>query len=483
VGFCWGFSDSEGTKVNRGSGHRRWLVWLLFAAGAVLRMLLIWFPRSFDDDTTTYTELGTNLLRHGVYGIREGNVIYPSLIRLPGYPIFLGLMGGHLHLALLAQAAIDLFGCWLLYLFARRHISERAGEIVLALSTLCIFTAAYAATGLTESLSIFAVSLGIFSFGELQRSEERDDERSFSGLLKEVAPLAAAGALAILLRPDGVLLIGAILLGLIWYGRKQKRRAAIMACLFTALALLPLVPWTVRNWRTFHVVQPLAPEYANNPGERVDYGFIRWFRTWAVEFSDTGDIYWNLDSDLFDINALPSWAFDSPAQYAETSKLFDAYNVHEMVTPEMDAEFGRLADESIAAHPLRYYLWLPALRVADMWLRPRTAAFNLDVYWWVWRIHPWQSAAAIGLGLLNLAYLAAALAGLVSRRVPFAVLLISYVVMRCVLLAAFANPETRYTLEAYPIVILYAGAGLAWLAERVSSRWPRQSIVGQLSQC
>lgn len=437
------------------AGRRRRLGWWL-AAGAILRVLLIWFPRTYDPDTDTYTELGTNLLRHGVYGIRQNGVIAPSLIRLPGYPIFLALFGSRFHLMLLAQAAIDLFGCCLLYLFAARHISERAGKIVLALSTLCIFTAAYAATGLAESLSIFAMSLAVYSFGELQNARPGRSKR-----IKKIATLAAASALAILLRPDGVLLLAAILVGLFWYGRNQARRTAIIACLVAGLSLLPLVPWTIRNWRTFHVVQPLAPEYANNPGERVDYGFIRWFRTWAVEFSSTGNIYWNLNSDVFDIGDLPSRAFDSPAEYAQTEKLFDEYNEHQIMTPTLDAQFGRLADQRIVAHPLRYYLWLPALRVADMWLRPRTEAFNLDVFWWWWGHHPWQSAAAIALGLLNLAYLAAALVGAALRRAPFLVFLGSYVVMRSVLLAVIPAPEQRYTLEAYPIIIVCAGAFLA----------------------
>lgn len=436
------------------------MLWWL-GAGAVLRVLLIWFPRTYDPDTTTYAEQGTNLLRHGVYGIRHGGVIVPSLIRLPGYSIFLALFGSHFHLMLLAQAAIDLFGCWLLYLFAARNISERTGEIVLALSTLCIFTAAYAASGMTECLSVFAVSLGVFAFGELQRSAARNELGRFSALLRRVVLLAAAVALATMLRPDGVLLFGAILIGLLWYGRDQKRRTAIAACLFAALALMPMAAWTVRNWRTFHVFQPMSPEYANNPDERPDVGFIRWFRTWAVEFSSTGNIYWNLDADVFDIGDLPGRAFDSPSEYAETGALFDRYNEHQVMTPELDAEFGRLAEERIASHPIRYYLWLPMLRVADMWLRPRTEAFNLDVFWWWWGHHPWQSAAAIALGLLNLAYLAAALAGVVLRRVPFLVFFGSYVAMRCVVLSMMANPEARYTLEAYPIVIVCAGAFLA----------------------
>ena len=44
------------------------------------------------------------------------------------------------------------------------------------------------------------------------------------------------------------------------------------------------------------------------------------------------------------------------------------------------------------------------------------------------------------------------------REVPFAVLLGSYFVMRCVLLGTLENPETRYSLELYPIIIVAAAS-------------------------
>lgn len=453
----------------------------IFAAGAALRLLLIWFPRTYDPDTTTYAELGRNLLQHGTFGLWKHGALLPSLVRLPGYPLFLTLFGSHFRLMLLAQSAIDLWGCWLLYLFARQNLSERAGELVLALGSLCIFTAAYATTGLTECLSIFAVSAGIYSFGKWQQTAQRRHPQGFPAIFRQLVPLAGAAALAILLRPDGLALFAAILIALLWYGRAEKRRTAAAVCLFAALALLPLVPWTLRNWNTFHVFQPLAPEYANNPGERVDLGFIRWFRTWDIEFANTGNVYWNLDSDVIDIDDLPSRAFDSPAQHDKTNALLDQYNLQAKMTPSLDAAFAQLAAERIAAHPFRYYVWLPLARVADMWLRPRTEAFPLDVFWWRWRDHPWQSAGAIGLGLLNLIYLSAALAGALSRRVPWLVLLVVYVGLRCAILALIPAPEARYTVEAYPVIILCAGAAIDAVISRCYSarRQKPESILAQ----
>ena len=44
----------------------------LLAVGALLRALLLYFPRSGDDDTDVYAELGRNLLHHGTYGMFAG---------------------------------------------------------------------------------------------------------------------------------------------------------------------------------------------------------------------------------------------------------------------------------------------------------------------------------------------------------------------------------------------------------------------------
>jgi hypothetical protein len=66
----------------------------MLIAGALLRALLIVFPRSLDDDADVYRELGMNLFQHGIYGIAYDSVISPGLFRLPGYPIFLALHGG-----------------------------------------------------------------------------------------------------------------------------------------------------------------------------------------------------------------------------------------------------------------------------------------------------------------------------------------------------------------------------------------------------
>ena len=463
-------------SVRLSPAQRRWIPWV--AAGALLRLLLIFFPRPSDDDAAVYLELGHNLLHHGIYGMADGGVISPSLFRLPGYPLFLAtieqlftpiLHGAWWNAVFAVQAIADLAGGVLLAAFARRHISARAAEIVLALAMLCPFTAAYASIAMTESLSIFAVSLGIYAAGRALAAaqEGRRDGRALT-------LAGSAAALAILLRPDGALLFAVLAAGLFAYTARQPaapvrlRSAIASAALFSLVALAPLAPWTWRNWSTFHLFQPLAPRHVNDPGERVNLGFYRWMRTWSVEYASTGNVFWKVGTESIDMADLPPRAFDSPRQREQTRLLLDQYNRANSLSQELDDRFAALAAERIRSHPLSYYVEVPLLRVADMLLRPRTEAFSTDAFpidldWWHGREHPAQTAFAALLGLINLGYAALAAWAFLRRRVPWPWMLGGYLVLRCLLLATMENPEPRYSLECFPILIVAAGAALAGL--------------------
>jgi hypothetical protein len=455
------------------SSRKRWMLWI--AAGVLLRLILIAFPRPSDDDTGVYLELGHNLLHRGIYGIADGGSLSPSLIRLPGYPLILAgieqlfariLPNAWLNAVFAVQAAADLAGGLLLAAFARRHLSDRTAEVVLALAMLCPFTAAYTGIAMTECLSIFAVALGVYAAG-----------RAFSAAqagrceLWAVALAGLAAALAMLLRPDGVLLFAALAAGLLWYtarnfaagqgGRRGLRAATASTALFCLVALAPLAPWTWRNWTQFHVFEPLAPRRVNDPGKRVNLGFYRWMRTWSVEYVSTGNVFWCVGEENIDLDDLPARAFDSPQQREQTSLLLDEYNQTNSISPELDDRFAALAAERIRSHPMRYYLMVPLLRVADMALRPRTWSFGLDIFWWRWSEHPGQSAFAVLLGLINLGYVGLAAWGFLRGRVPWPWMLGGYLVLRCLLLATMENPEPRYTMECFPILIVAAAAALA----------------------
>jgi hypothetical protein len=462
------------------SSRKRWILWI--SAGVLLRLIFIVFPRPQDDDSSVYLELGHNLLHRGIYGMADGDDLTPSLFRLPGYPIFLATiellfakiwpLAWH-NVVYVVQAAADLTGGLLLASFARRFLSERAAEIALALAMLCPFTAVETGIGMTESLSIFGVSLGIYAAGRALAAAE-SGRRDLWALV--LAGLACA--LSMIIRPDGALLPAALGLGLLGYTTRNYarnrqrpgspfldwpalRREILSATLFCAVAIAPLVPWTVRNWTDFHVFQPLAPRHVNDPGERVNLGFYRWMRTWSAEFLSTANVFWNVGSETIDIDDIPARAFDSPQQREQTRQLLDEYNQTKGISPELDARFAALAAQRIHSHPFSYCVWVPLLRVGDMLLRPRTEAFYLDIYWWSWSQRPVQTALSSLLGLINLGYVVLAAWGFLRGRVPWAWMLGAYLVMRFLLLGTMENSEPRYTLQCFPILIVAAAAALA----------------------
>ncbi len=454
--------------------RRRWAVTGALAAGLLLRLFFLWKYAHIDGDGLIYGDLAQNLLKHGVYGFTDtARGVRPTLIRLPGYPLFLlacfAIFGaGKYYAVLFLQTLIDLWTCLLASGTARRIFGERAGLAALWLGCLCPFMATYTAAPLTEVLTLWTIALAFYSLTRWQTAGARINRWLF--------PLSFALGYSILLRPEQGLLAAAVVPAVLWISRNRagpKGLAWMRAGLvISALTLLPLAPWTIRNWQTFHVIQPLAPRFANDPGEFVPLQFQRWYRTWGVDFASTDEVYWLYNGDQISIADLPSRAFDSKQQYAATKALLADYNQTTTATPALDQRFAVLADERIKAHPLRYFVVLPLARVLNMTLRPRADMLPWPVRWWRFQEHP---GATIGMGafaLLNLVYLALAAAALARRRwwktwQPVVWSMVATVALRLALLLTIDNSEPRYTLEFYPVLLVLAAAAVAAISRRL----------------
>jgi 4-amino-4-deoxy-L-arabinose transferase-like glycosyltransferase len=435
---------------------------VVLAAGAALRLWFIHVHPMVQGDSLLYGDIAANWLNHGVYGHSVGHesgitTVEPTLVRLPGYPAFLALIfalfgTANYRAVVYIQACIDLGTCLLVARLARKLSGPSAARFALLLAALCPFTANYVAFPLTETLSIFCVALAFLALAELL-------ERP--GPLWTVL-LIFSWAYAALLRPDGALLAVVLWAALLVYGRNQwgLEKTLRIAATTSLLSLLPFVPWTIRNWRTFHVFQPLAPRYANDPGEFAAPGFVRWVKTFAADFTTTSEIYWNGNSDRIDPANLPSRAIDNAAQSDQTQKLLQDYNDITTLTHALDDRFAQLAQERIRAHPVRYYLTLPLLRLADMWLSPRMETMNAPLRWWQYTQHPAETWRAIAYGLLNLAYLLLACLG--ALRWPrMAGAMVALILLRSLLLATLEAPESRYTLECFPLLMVLAAGYLS----------------------
>src|SRR5215475_1715560 len=185
------------------SRHRFFLV--VSAAAVLLRLLfLIRFP-AVVTDSFLYGDIAKNWLRHGIYGLSGPEAISPTYIRLPGYPAFLALIfalfgDDHYRAVLGVQIFVDLLTCFVCADLARRELGPRAARVSFAAAAFCPFLANYAVAALTENLAVFATATSLnFASRALK-----------NGRLRDWALSGAASAGAILLRPDGALVVIAI---------------------------------------------------------------------------------------------------------------------------------------------------------------------------------------------------------------------------------------------------------------------------------
>lgn len=456
-----------------------WLAALSASLG--LRIYLLNQLFEVNGDSLIYGGIAKNLLLHGRYALTLANGdTYQTLIRLPGYPLFLAacfrLFGmENYYAAVCVQIGQELAGCLLLAGFVLRAaravrpgdaaFARRAALATLWLAALCPFTAAYAALPLAEAPTLFSLALAMWA---MARFRERPGWASALWFTLGVTWAA-------LLRPDGALAAAAFVPVILMAFRGTSRGAAAkpplrIAIICVLLALAPFAAWTWRNWRSFHVFQPLAPRLAIDPGEPTYPGWESWVRTWSLDFASTYQIYWNVPGDRLEVAALPERAFDSPRQYAATAALAREYNTHgKRLTPEIDAGFATLARQRIAADPLRYSVWLPLGRLADMWLRPRVESLPIDLDWWNYRRHHMDTVFSWFYAGLNAVYLVLAAVGLWLRPRYWQALL-AYVLLRSALLLAIQAPETRYTIECFPMLLALGGVALAAGFRRTAPR-------------
>lgn len=316
--------------------RNRWVFFLvLIAVAALFRIAVVhWLPNDAPDDGRVYSQIARNVLEQHVYSHETEAPFDPSLIRVPGYPLFLaGIYSvfGHTNngAVRIAEALTDTGSCALVALLAWLWQPDERRKFATAIAALAVaavnpFTTIYAATILSEvptmflALSTFVAATMAFRAGDLRRSLKW---WSIAGLL------AGLGAM---FRPDSGLfaaVIGFVLLiAAALRFRQRWRRSLLSAATLSVAFILVLAPWTIRNWRVFHVFQPLAPTHANMPDEFVPLGYVRWLKTWIDDQQYIDPFWWEVDIQPMSADDLPDSAFDSDAERDRVTELFDRYN-------------------------------------------------------------------------------------------------------------------------------------------------------------
>ena len=486
------------------------------------------------DDGRVYSQIARNLLEQHVYSHDNQPPYNPSLIRLPGYPLFLvaiySVFGhGNNTAVRVVQAVMDTATCgliaWIVFEWAvdeeRRH---RAALIALGLAAVCPFTVIYVATILTEVPTNFLVAAMVltttFAFKATVRKK---------ALLWWIATGLIAG-LSVLFRPDSGLFAAAIggtlmLSSLVTRSAgpvfTRMRTAILSAALFSIAFCVVLVPWTIRNRRVFHVFQPLAPAHAEMPGEFVARGYLLWVRTWLDDSKYIGPALWSMDMRQMYVENFPARAFDSKEERERVAALLDKYNhpdgdeaqssaddedqssgddedepeeepeeeepaqpeeANVEMTPEIDAGFAQIGRERVARSPLRYYILLPLKRARTLWFDTHSQyyPFNGDLLPLDDLDHDIHQQYWLPLfaGLTWIYTLFGVIGGWLlwrsrdqnARRWLLLAVLLMF--LRLGFFATIENPEPRYVVELFPFLIMLAGAGISTISGSAKATEP-----------
>ena len=348
-------------------------------------------------------------------------VLHETLIRLPGYPLFLAacfrVFGVDNYSAVILVQIVDGAGRMravggVCRAGCRREQRERRGAGNALAGGVVPFTASYAVAPLTETANVVRHCAGALGDGTVPRP----------AWMGKRADVHFCVTLRRCCGPDGALLGLALVPGLLSALRPAECGPAPCPCgglrasraVCALLAVLPFAVWTARNGRVFHVFEPLAPRYANNPDEPVNPGWQRWVKTWCLDFVSTYQIYWNVPDGPFDVSQLPGARVRLAASRRPRRRPW------RQIMTRMDRRSRRrlmrlcaLAEERIRRDPLRSYSWLPLGRMADMWLRPRVENLPIDLDWWVYAHHHVETSFSWATSALNALYLLLGAGGIV----------------------------------------------------------------------
>ena len=309
---------------------------LLAAALAFHLVIALCLANDEAGDSKVYMQIAANVVDHGVYSREPKEPYLPTLIRTPGYPLFLagvfeiGGVGNETAVRIV-QAFLFWLACIMTGMIAEEWVDpERKGKaffISFILAAFCPFIAIYTATILSEVLTMFLLAGTILAATYAFKSRKRTRLLLWCDIVKLATGFNA------LVRSDagrfafgiGLALVFSVLIGR-GVVRSRFSDRMIKGMVFSLAFLVPLVPWTIRNEAVFGLFQPLSPQHAEMPGEFVPQGYYRWVRTWIDDEAYIDPALWRLEIQPLRIEDVPAYAFSSADEKRRVAELFDEYN-------------------------------------------------------------------------------------------------------------------------------------------------------------
>ena len=429
---------------------------------------VIAFPDPLEEKR--YRPIAVNILDGNGFSSDATAPYRPSEAAAPAYPLFIATVfavaGRSVYALTFAQVLLDLATCLLVAFLSFSLAPDRLKRSA-ALWALIIYgifcwpTIVWVGRVYAETLTLFFSSIAV----ALCVLASREGSRYWF-----LAGLACG--LAILTRPDSVLLLVAMVLFLLVQLVRERQQRVVSSLLLFCLAVgLALAPWVIRNYVSLGKIQPLASEYGQSREAYFPTGYLWWVRTWIKDethFDYAFNPAWFPQSTFFDVERLPPGTYDSEEERLRLAGLISRFNEARFITPDMDQEFRALAYERIKRRPLRFFVLLPLYRAASMWLTGFSTS-HLRPYMLILRI---LSVLPVHVGGV-LAIV------LLWRRQPLALLLALIAVVRTVFMSYHYAPETRYMAEIYAPMIAACGVSAAAAWSYVRSLNARREIISR----
>ncbi len=450
----------------------RWLLGLILAVGFLLRLTyLLEVTRAPDfanpQFESQYHDYWARAITTGDWtppaGVTDPEIPLRPYFRPPGYPWLLAAVytvAGPGYLApRVLQMLFGLLSAFLVFALGRRWYGQAAGLFAAALAASYWIFLFFEAEFMEPPLLILLLLLALMTAARW--SEAFTPRRAVvAGLLL---------GLAALVRPNVLVLPPVFLLWAWWLARRRERRGQGFrkpALIFAAAAALAVAPATVRN--VLVAGDPVL--VTSNAGVNLFVGS-----------HPQGDGYTPGVPELGEIAGLSGWdSFDHPKIAAGVERLAG----RTMTDSEVSRFFVRRALRNAAENPAAT-LALAGRKLLLFW-GPAEVSNNK-----VLRYHR-QSSATLLLGPGFATVLALALGGLLllawelrgtgggfsggREASEVTVLLLLFVAVYSASFLPFFV-AARFRVPVVPVLMVFAGAGLAWLWRAAASRaWQRLAV-------
>ena len=163
------------------------------------------------------------------------------------------LVGYHPLVARLLQAVLaGVFMPWLVYRLGQRHFNDKVGLVAAAFMAVYVYFVYYAAALMTETFYIMGVLWTLDLAGQLAQPQ---DETSGPPPGLQWLLLGLSLGVTVLLRQVFLLFVPFLFLWLLWRSYRYQPRSLLQTigtlAGATAVVVLLIVPWTIRNYRAF----------------------------------------------------------------------------------------------------------------------------------------------------------------------------------------------------------------------------------------